>query len=473
MSSSTEPYAASDTRFDLAIRGGTIHTAHDSYAADVYATGDRIAAIVAPGSGYPAQTEVNATGLDVLPGLWHCHCHFRDPGYSDKEDFETGTRAAALGGITFCIEQPNTKPIPVTREAFQEKVAIAAAKAFVDFGINGGGLLPENIEDLADAGAISIKIFNTRHVRDSYPYIPELNVVEHDHLFQIFEAAADAGILVSIHPDDADWARAIVDRKYIQKGRTSRADYEDAVTSGHMYGHGMVVGFMTAAYYADLAGTRLYTLHHGLMPLESLDAIRFAKHDRQTPLYAELELSAATLTPEHARRVGPKVFHVGREPKSEIWRSARDGTVDTLVLEHAPHTEADIASGWSDHFNIPLGETGVQEMVPMILTAVNEGHITLKDVVRLCSETPAKIFGLHPRKGTIEVGADADFTVVDMHAPGEYRDEDAASKVGYTSWQGMPYMGRPEYTVVRGTIVMSRGTIVGEKGYGKMGRPSR
>lgn len=459
----------------LILRNGRVHDSVTSYPADIRVQDGKIAEITAPGMipGGSAQ-EIDARGLDILPGLWHVHCHFRDPGYTEKEDFETGTRAAALGGVTFCIDQPNTQPIPVNREAFRAKKESAAAKAYVDFGLNGGGLIAENVAELADEGAISVKIFNTRHVKDAYPYIPALNVTEHARLQEIFEAAADIDALISIHPDDADWSRAAVERKYISRGKTSRKDYVDAYDAGLIYGHGMVVGFATAAYYAERAGTRLYGLHQGLMPLDGLDAVRDAKRNRATPLYAEFDISAAMMTVEQSERLGPKTMHTGtRGPRSKIWEALTDGTIDTLVAEHAPHTVEDLEIGWTNHFEVPLGITGAQESVPLILTAVNQGHLTLQDVVRLCAENPAKAFGIHPRKGVIRPGADADFTIVDMSARGVFRDEDAASKVGYTSWEGMAFHGQAKYTIVRGNVVMSNGQVVGKPGFGQMVGPKR
>lgn len=465
---------APDLQHDLVLRNGRVHDSTTSYLADVFVRDGKIAEIAAPGSlpGTAAE-EIDVRGLDVLPGLWHVHCHFRDPGYTEKEDFESGTRAAALGGNTFCIEQPNTQPIPVNREAFRHKKETVSEKAYVDFGLNGGGLVAANVAELVDEGAISVKIFNTRHVKDAYPYIPELNVTEHAQLQEIFEAAADIDALISIHPDDADWARAAVERRYISEGKLSRKHYEQAYDEGLIYGHGMVVGFATAAYYAERAGARMYGLHQGLMPLDGLDAVRDAKRDRKTPLYAEFDISAAMMTPEQATRMGPKTMHTGtRGPKSKIWEALKDGTIDTLVAEHAPHTLEDLEIGWTNHFEVPLGITGAQESVPLILTAVNQGHLTLQDVVRLCSENPSKAFGIHPRKGVIRPGADADFTVVDMDARGVFRDEDAASKVGYTSWEGMGFHGQAKYTIVRGRVIMDNGRIVGEPGYGKMVSPN-
>ena len=459
---------------DLVIRGGRVHSSTTSMIADVFVRGGKILEIAEPGV-LPSEglREINAKGLDVLPGLWHVHCHFRDPGFTDKEDFESGTRAAALGGVTFCIDQPNTKPLPINREAFRSKKEIVSKKAYVDFGLNAGGLIADNVAELMEEGALSVKIFNTRHVKDAYPYIPELNVTEHAQLQAIFEAAADVDALVSIHPDDADWARDVVDRKYIQRGMTSRADYEDAYEAGLIYGHGMVVGFATAAYYAERTGTRMYGLHQGLMPLDGLEAVRNAKRNRSTPLFAEFDISAAMMTRDQASRMGPRTMHTGsRRPTSLIWEALKDGTIDTLVAEHAPHTLKDLEIGWTNHFEVPLGITGAQESVPLILTAVSRGHLSLQDVVRLCAENPAKAFNVYPRKGAIIPGADADFTIVDMNARGVFRDEDAASKVGFSSWDGMAYEGRPEFTIVRGSVVMEKGSITGEAGFGEMVSPN-
>ncbi|MCD6674336.1 MAG: amidohydrolase family protein [Burkholderiaceae bacterium] len=123
--------------------------------------------------------------------------------------------------------------------------------------------------------------------------------------------------------------------------------------------------------------------------------------------------------------------------------------------------------GWKDNFSVPLGITGAQEFIPLVLDAVNRGRLSLEDVARLCALAPARRFGLHPRKGAIEVGADADFTIVDMAKENEFRKEDMATRAGHTSWEGMRTRGMPVCTIVRGSIVMQNGEIVARPGSGR------
>ncbi|MGH7160436.1 MAG: dihydroorotase, partial [Acetobacteraceae bacterium] len=145
-----------DDPYDLVIEGGTIWSPTASFQTDVAVRGGRIAALGGPFAA--ARDRVNANGKDVLPGIWHVHCHFREPGYTDKEDFRTGSAAAAAGGVTFCIDMTNNSPHPTTLEDFEAKKAMIAAKSHVDYALYGGGLYPRTVEALAKAGAIGIKI---------------------------------------------------------------------------------------------------------------------------------------------------------------------------------------------------------------------------------------------------------------------------------------------------------------------------
>jgi dihydroorotase len=138
-----------------------------------------------------------------------------------------------------------------------------------------------------------------------------------------------------------------------------------------------------------------------------------------------------------------------------------------LVGEHAPHTFEETQPGWKDNFSVPLGITGAQEFIPLVLDAVNDGRLSLEDVARLCALAPAQRFGLHPRKGAIDVGADADFTIVDMTKENEFRKEDMATRAGHTSWEGVRTRGMPVYTIVRGSVVMQKGEIVARPGTGR------
>ncbi|WP_224407384.1 amidohydrolase family protein [Afifella sp. IM 167] len=447
------------------IENGTVVTATDSYSGTIAISDGKVAAIAAPGLKLPAEKTVDATGLHVLPGLWHVHCHFREPGHTYKEDFETGTRAAAAGGITFCIDMTNNTPHPTTLDTFEEKKAMVAPKAHVDYALYGGGLYPKTCSELVKAGAIGIKIFNTRHVKEVYPYITELGVLDHGILYELYEAIAETGVVGSVHHDDTEWVKRLTFRDFIDKGATSNADYMDAYEKGYMYGHGMVAGLASSLYYARLTGLRLHVLHLGVMPVGAYELLHHAKHDLGQDVTAELETAALFMNREQAEKVGPASYLWAVAPEAG-WESVRNGVADFLVGEHAPHSIEDIADGWEDNFSVPLGITGAQEFIPLLLNAVNEGRLSLSDVVRFCALAPAQRFGIYPKKGALEIGSDADVTIVDLHKETVFRKEDMHSKAAMTSWEGMKAKGMPVYTIVRGGIVMDNGRILGEPGYG-------
>jgi dihydroorotase len=452
--------------FDLFVTNGTVVSADGSAPGGVAVQDGRVVALVGPGVELPASRTIDAKGCAVLPGLWHVHCHFREPGHTYKEDFETGTRAAAAGGYAFCIDMTNNTPHPTTLDTFEMKKEAVAKKSHVDYALYGGGLYPKTCEDLAKAGAIGIKIFNTRHVKEVYPYITELGVVDHGILYELYEAIAATGLVGSVHHDDTEWCKRLTFRDYINPGKVSARDYHDCYERGYMYGHGMVAGLASSLYYARLTGLRLHVLHLGVMPVGAYEMIRHSKFELGQDVSAELETASLFMTREQAKRVGPFAYLWAHSPEAG-WDSLRSGVADMLVGEHAPHTVEDVTPGWEDNFSVPLGITGAQESLPLLLNAVNEGRLTLSDVARFCALQPAKRFGLYPRKGVLAIGSDADITIVDLGKETVFRKEDMLSRAGHTSWEGMRVKGMPVYTIVRGKVVMDGGRVVGEPGFGR------
>lgn len=451
---------------DLAVINGEVVSPYGRVRADVCVDAGRIVALTAPGASPAAVRTIDATGLHVLPGLMHVHCHFREPGHTYKEDFETGTRAAAAGGITFCLDMTNNDPHPTTLEAFAMKQEIAGTKALIDFGLYGGGLYPKTVAALATAGAIGIKIFNTRHVKEVYPYISELGVVDHGILYELFEAVADTGLVCSVHHDDSEWCKRMTFRDYIDRGRIDSAAYRECYAKGYMYGHGMVAGLAASLYYAALTKVRLHVLHLGVMPAGANELVRHAKFDLGQDVTAELEAASLLMSGEQAAKVGPFAYLWAYAPEHG-WEALTRGIADMLVGEHAPHAVAEVEPGWQDNFSIPLGITGAQEFIPLMLTEVNRGRLSLEALVRLCAEQPARRFGVHPRKGALNVGADADITIVDMHRRAVLTRADMHSRSGHTSWEGVAVHGMPVHTIVRGESVMRDGKVVGRPGYGR------
>lgn len=450
--------------YDLVIENGRIWHPTGSYTADVAVRGGKIVAIGGPFQS--ADRRIEARGLEVLPGIWHVHCHFREPGHTYKEDFASGTSAAAAGGVTMCIDMTNNTPHPTTLETFERKKEIVAKGAHIDYALYGGGLYPRTVDELAKAGAIGIKVFNTRHIKEVYPYITELGVLDHGVLYEIYEAVRDNGLVASVHHDDPEWCKRLTFRDYIDQGKTDAMAYHDSFAKGYMYGHGMVAGLASSLYYARIAGVRLHVLHLGVMPVGAYELIRHAKHDLGQDVTAELELGSIFMTREQMEKVGPFTYNWAHSPAA-AWKSIADGVSDFIVLEHAPHTREDVEPGWEDTFSVPLGMTGAQEFVPLMLNAVNEGHMTLQQVALHAAEQPARTFGIYPEKGVIQVGSDADFTIADMVREITFRHEDMLTKSAHTSWVGMRAKGMAVWGIVRGNVVMQDGVVKSEPGSGR------
>jgi dihydroorotase (multifunctional complex type) len=453
-------------KVNLAIRNGTIYTPTGNFCADIAVRDGKMVAIGNGDYFPPADKIIDASGLCVLPGLWHTHCHFREPGHTQKEDFSSGSKAAAAGGITFFLDMTNNTPHPTTLESFQLKIDRVRGKSYVDFGLYGGGLYPREVQKLAKAGAIGIKIFNTRHIKEVYPYISELGVIDHGLLYELYEAVAETGLICTVHHDDSEWCKRLTNRDFIDKGKVDNKAYMEAYQKGYMYGHGMVAGLAASLYYARIAKMPLYVLHLGVMPVGAYEILRHAKMDLGQRVYAELEAASMLMTREQADKVGPYTYVWAHSPEC-AWESLKTGVVDVIVSEHAPHTCDEVEPGWMDNFSVPLGITGAQEFIPLMLTKVNEGRLTLEELARYCSENPARIFGLYPGKGAIQVNSDADFTIVDMNSRKVLTAGDMYSKTGITSWEGMEVKGLPVYTIVRGEVVMENGKILVEPGFGR------
>jgi dihydroorotase (multifunctional complex type) len=452
-------------KVDTIIKNGTITTSQDTFTADIAVDQGKIVAIGTP-SNLPEGNEIiDVKDKVVIPGLWHTHCHFRDPGMTHKEDFESGHRCAACGGITFTIDQTNTIPIPSTLENWMMKREIAERKCLVDYNHYAAAIVPTEIKRLADAGTLGFKMFNTMGLKAKYPHVPELSIQNHGLMHELYEEIAKTGLPVLVHHDDVEWVRWWVDKEYISKGRTAAKDYQEAYDRGIVYGHGMVMGLAVSLYIAKLTGVKLFISHVGLAKEYDIEIIRHAQSLGQK-VYTELEMIPYLVDKKKADQYGPYAPFWGKDP-NVAWEWIRKGWVDVVLTEHAPHTKEELEAGWKNSWDTPPSILATQEFLPFMLTNVNKGNLTLKDLVRVTSENPAKIFGLYPRKGTIQIGTDADLTVVDMNKEMKFTRSMVQSKSGWTIFDGDTFKGWPVQTIVRGKTVMKDGNIVGKPGQGK------
>lgn len=394
------------------------------------------------GSSSPTSAQViEAQGLHLLPGVIDSQVHFREPGMTHKEDIQTGSRAAALGGVTSFFEMPNTVPPTTTRAHFEEKLALAKDRSWVNYAFFIGGSR-DNVNELAQLEKLpfcsGIKIFmgsSTGH----------LLVEDDETLEKIFRSGSRRVIL---HSEDEFRLRErkhiAIDSKDVKNHHVWR-DVETAVSS-------------TKRLLALAEKTRrpVHVLH--VSTAEEIEILR-----RHKPL-ASVEVLPQHLTlfaPDCYERLGtlaqqnPPI----REKRhlEALWKAVNDGTIDVMGSDHAPHTKEEKAR---EYPSSPSGMPSVQTLVPIMLNHIHQQKTSLNRFVELVCESPRRVFGFK-QKGRIAIGLDADFTLVDLKKEKIIANSWIASRCGWTPYDGMKVTGWPTHTIVGGKIVMQEDQILG------------
>jgi dihydroorotase (multifunctional complex type) len=443
--------------YDLTIRNGKLVTPHATYEGDIAVEGGRIVAIGKSDTLPKGGESIDASSKFVLPGIIDIHVHFREPGYTHKEDFETGSMAAAAGGITTVYDMPNNRPFLKTVKDFDEKREMIRSRAYVDYGLIAA-VCKDNIEEiprLAEAGVGCFKTFMS-DVAGETP-------LDDGELLRAFGLVGKTGLIIGVHAENDDivkYCTADVRRQ----GRTDLIAYADAHPN-----LAEAEAIQRAILLSASAGCRLHIYH--MSTREGVELVRDAKA-RGLHVTSETSPVYLLLSREDVGRVGRllKVSPPVRFPADikALWEGLHDGTVDLIGTDHAPHTLEEKLGGdiWESKGGLP----GVETNVSLMLTQVNAGWLSLMEYVGLASEHPAKLFNLYPRKGVIQVGSDADFTIVDMEKEGTIREEQLHSKSKMTPFEGYRTKGMPVYTIVRGRTVMREGEIVGRP-RGELVRP--
>ena len=381
------------------------------------------------GRALSGSSTIDASGKRLLPGMIDVHVHFREPGFSHKESWDTGSRSAAAGGVTTVVDQPNTHPPTVTGEAFDAKAELAA-DSIVDFGINGGVTPEWTPETLFDRPLFALgEVFLADSTGDMG--------IDESLFEEAVRRAADADVTVTVHAEDADrFDETVRDRDDADAWsayRTADAEWTavrracelaaDADAPLHV-AHASTPEGIDAA--VDGGATCEVCPHHVFLSRDDL---------------AEL----GTLG-----RMNPPLRSEDR--RRAVFDRVVDGTVDVIATDHAPHTRAEKdASIW----DAPSGVPGVETALPLLLAEAVEGRLTYERIRDLTARNPAKIFDL-PHKGRIETGRDADLVLVDSGSVSEIRGEALHSKCTWTPFEGMPAVF-PEWTMVRGRIAYADG----------------
>lgn len=439
---------------DLVLTGGMIVSDTTTFVGDV-AIQDGVIVAVGQSDAMPPSEEVfDVTGMHLLPGAIDMHVHFREPGYTHKEDWETGTAAAAMGGVTTVFEMPNTHPPTRSVKEFKDKQK-AAEKAYVDFGIYGL-LAEDNIDELPgliDAGANAFKCF----MGNTFGNLPSPST---GAMLEGFEIIATSGLRISLHAETASimaWRQKKLEDAGLNDPLYHIAARPDIVA---------VEAVSRAAILAEWTGARVHILHISsgaeLEPLAAAKARGVEITGETCPCYLFLN------TRDYERlgsiiRVNPPV----REAKdsTQIWDALQSGVVDMIATDHAPHLPEEKQN--DNIWKADCGFPGVETQMRLMLSEVNRGRMSLEHYVKISSVNPAKSFGLWPMKGRIGVGAHADIAVVDMDREETIHAADLHSRGKITPFEDTKTKGAAIHTLVRGKFVQKDRKLVTElKGHG-------
>jgi len=440
----------------LLIRNGRIVNSRTEFNGNILIKKGRIAALLDDTVDIEADEVIEAGHQYIIPGGVDAHTHMMDPGYTEREDFTTGTMAAAYGGITTIITHHRTVPPVYSVKELKEKIAYLEGKPLVDFGLKGGGA-PDNIDKLKDMweqGITGFKMFtcNLHGVKAMYP----------GFLYNALREIAALGAIALIHCED-DNILSVNEERLRKEGRR---DYLSQIEWRSPLAEKVAVE--TVISVAKETGARV-TIAHVSQPV-LLEKIKAAR-DEGYPIYAETCPHYLYLTIEDLKRKGPWVKFTppmkNEDDVQKMWELFNSGYVSTIGSDHCPYPKDVKKPGEKNIWDAPNGIPGVETSMRLMLNAVNEGKTTLNRVVETMCENPAKIWGLYPRKGMIEVGADADIVILDMNKEEVLSNDKVVSKCGWTPYDGMKIKGVPDIVMVRGQIVSSRGRVIGKPGMGQ------
>lgn len=425
--------------YDLVIKGGNVVNQDGEGLCDVGISGGKITGLgsIAPES---AAKVIDATGLHVLPGVIDSQVHFREPGGEHKEDLESGSRAAVMGGVTAVFEMPNTNPTTTDAEALADKVSRGTNRMFCDFAFYVGAT-EDNIEDLPHLeklpGAAGIKVFAGSSTGNL--------LVEDDA--SLAKILAKISRRAAFHSEDEARLRDRIGEQH-PGDPSSHSEWRDVTAA--------LKSTERLVRLAHEAGKRIHILH-----VSTKEEMEFLAHHKDVATVEVTPQHLTIIAPEAYERLGTKAQMNppirGAEHAEGIWRGLKLGVADVLGSDHAPHTLEEKSKPYPQS---PSGMPGVQTLVPVMLDHVNAGRLTLQRFVDLTSHGPQRIFNI-AGKGRIAVGYDADLTIVDMKNERVIDDSQVESRAGWTPFHGCKVKGWPKGTIIRGNTVMWEDEILG------------
>jgi allantoinase len=453
-------------KYDLLITHGTVVTESGVQKINLAIQDGKFAAFFTPGQELPQAAEtIDAAGMTLLPGMIEPHGHMWEPGEDFREGWETGTQAAAAGGVTTLIEMPLSNPPPINKEAFLLKKGIAERKSSVDFALWGGIIpasapnLAENLADLKELGAVAYKVFMCWSAQ-VYPPIDD------GLLMRAMRELARTGQFIGIHAENDAIIKDNEDRLKAAKRNTPQ-DYVDSRPP-----EAELEAIQRALTLGRITGCHVHIVHMSLA--EGGELIKQAKLRGQkvtvetAPQYLTLDRSELDRQGPFAKCAPPPRT---RENIHGLWDCVLEGTIDMIGSDHAPFTREEKETPQL-FWDVPNGISGIQESYSILISeGANKRGLPLTRVAEMAATNVSKTFGLYPQKGAIRLGSDADLVIVDMARTWVVDNAKLYYKVGWSPYAGREMQGKILRTVLRGKTIFLNEKVVTKPGTGQFVRP--
>lgn len=439
--------------FDLGIEGGIVVSPTSRRRVNVYVRGERVAELTP--DRRDARAAVDASGLLVMPGMVDTHVHLMDPAETEREDFPRGTAAAARAGVTTIIEHTHAGPVR-TASDLVEKRAYLAGRSRIDFGL-AAHAWPERLDDVEElwkAGASFFKVFTC-----STHGVPGFDAAQ---LLALFRLVAALGAVCLVHCEDQS-ITALAEQRLRASGRE-----DGRIVPEWRSLDAELAALVLTSFLARRTRARVVTAHASCVG--STDVVA---REREAGAAVEVETCPQYLTLFEAeakdlgalRKFTPPARAATGADLADMWHALSDGRIHHVSSDHAPSTLRQKRAGsiWSAPFGLP----GLDTTLPVLLDGASGGFLSYERVVEAYSEAPSRMYGLYPRKGHLDVGADADLVLVDPDRRWIVTDTDILSGAGWSPFSGRTLVGGAVATYLRGQLVAERGRVIAEPGHGE------
>jgi dihydropyrimidinase len=453
-------------KMDSIIKGGEIVTAGDNYKADIGIEEGKIRFI---GKDLPKDsgTEIiDAAGKLVMPGMIDSHVHLSLPvkGTITADTFETGTRAAAAGGVTTVVDFAVPSKGVSLKDEIRKRKALADGEVHVDYALHGGITdwnenIKKELKDVVKEGISSFKMFMI--------YKSEGWQATDPMLVEALEETKRLGVMIQVHAESVDLLDSLIEKNHTEVEIKKHGLWLHVLTRPNII---EAEAIQRAITWADYTGGQLYIVH--MSTAEGADLVKDARA-RGVKVTAETCPQYLILNKEVFRGKNGHLYATCPQVKSEsdnqrLWQAIKEGTVQTIGTDTCTFNLKQKSAWAGDFTKIPYGMPGIELMLALLYSeGVRRGRISLNRMVEVASTNPAKVFGMHPQKGSLSIGADADIVVFDTEKEIVVDHKNMETNCDWNPYQGMTLKGYPHLTIVRGRVVGKEGRCVGDKGYGK------